>query len=210
MIEFNDNPPEITLTPQSLSYFMRNGYELKLVNKKFIRATATQSRILIPIIPVSGVTLRKDYNFERDGEWYKHAEEAGCIKFDFSVGCDLLCEFRATSGCLLQIPEVYAFVMSFCDMDAFYLKCRERLREFSSEGLANEFSKLTRNPTNISGRNVHVGAMLRVIDLIEHDTLRDARRAFLECADLSKDGIRQFCIDSGRCLNVRKKQDKED
>ena len=208
MIEFYDNPPEMTLTPQSLAHFIRNGYELKLYNKKAIKATAMQNRILIPMIPVCGKTLRKDYEFWTDDNWRGNAEEAGCLKFTVEVGSNLQCEFYATCGVLLTMPEVKAFILSFCDTDAFYEKSKEILFQFCHEGLADDFTRIRRNPLEISGRNIHVGAILRIIDMIEHETLIGARRAFLDLEDFSKEGIRQFCLKSGRCLNINRQSEE--
>lgn len=200
MFDFNENQPEMTLSPQSLSYFIRNGYELKLYNKKMMKATAVRCRVLIPVIPVLGKTMREDFGcFSSNNEdWREHAEEAGCVKFDVSITGDLLCEFKSIPGILLRVPEVSAYISSTYNQTAFYKKGKELLMQFSKEGLADEFSKLFRSPLEMSGRNLHVGCVLRVIKLMDDEVLGYVRRAFLDCDDLSKKGICDFCVEKMR------------
>ena len=196
-MEASSYPPSVSLSPEGLVSLLRNGYELRLCNRKELKASSQMFRLLYPVVPVLGATLGRDFNFRIGRSWVPRAEEAGSLRVKIELHSDLTCDFEASPGVLLQIPEVFTFIQHFVSSEEWSSQCRALFSEFQGTGLADGFSKLCRSPLLATGKGLHLAACFRVISLIDERVLRPARHALLDCRDFSKEGLRRFCLANG-------------
>lgn len=208
-MEQSSYPPSVSLSPEGLVSLLRNGYELRLCNRKALKASSQSFRLLYPVVPVMGATLGRDFNFRIGRSWIPRAEEAGSLRVKIELHSDLTCDFEATPGALLQIPEVFTFIQHFVCSEDWSSQCRALLSEFQDIGFADGFSKLCRSPLLSTGKGLHLAACFRVFSLIDDSVLRPARHALLDCRDFSREGLRRFCLANGGTAKEMK-QNKEE